>query len=160
VNTDVFESRLRYTVIVAFGILFLLSYAFSLLMIFAFSDPYAQGLANVGLGAIRHIVGSVLPLAVFGILMLLSVFKRGAFHVFFGFALVYKLYMIVVLLTSFQPLLVLGVLDSNSITGMIGAALVPNASVNSLMLNALDLVLWCIPFAVYYLILAIRKRRS
>ncbi|MDR1183322.1 MAG: hypothetical protein LBK67_00830 [Coriobacteriales bacterium] len=145
-DSDTFESRLRYAVIVAFGLLFLLSYALTLLMLFGFSDPYSQGLVNADLGDMLYAVGPVLLIAVFGILMLLSVFKRRIFHVFVGFTLAFKLYVTIVVLMSFMPPFGFDAFSGNLMVWMIG--------------DVLDLVLWCIPFSVYYLILAIRKRRN
>jgi hypothetical protein len=160
-DSDTFEPRLRYAVIAAFGLLFILSYALTLLMVFAFSDPYAQGLANADPGGMVYAVGPFLLIAIFGILMLLSVFKRRVFHVFIGFVLAYKLYVAVTLLMSFMPPFGLDAFSSNTpVTWMIDGLLSFVIPVNLLTIAVADCILWCIPFAAYYLILAIRKRRG
>jgi hypothetical protein len=156
-----FESRLRYSIIAAFGALFLLSYAVILVLLFDLVNPFDQGRVNAGLDTIALQATAVLPVAVLGILMLLSVFKRKVFHGFAGLVLIYKLYSIIAYLLPY------GVLrngdffgDSNMIAWWIGDVLSFSPFTASLTPKIVDLIFWCIPFALYYLLLGMRKRRG
>jgi hypothetical protein len=150
------ELRLRYSSIAAFGLLFFLSYGIILLM--AYGDPYTQGLVNAGLDNMAPQVGTALLMATLGVLMLLSVFKRRVFHVFAGFVFVYKLCVTIV---SASVLRNIDLFSGNNMALMpLDNALSLGAFANLLIPRIADLILWCLPFAVYYLLLVLQARRK
>jgi hypothetical protein len=157
---DTFELRLRCAAIAMFGLLFPPSYIFALLMLF--NDPYAQGLVNARLSDMGLQVGVFLFMAVLGVLMLTGVFKRKVFHALAGFVLVYQLYSlcaIVVRLNSDVWLSDLDILGGNNlIAWAIGSALGFGFPADILVVGMVNFIFWCAPFAIYYLILFIRKQ--
>jgi hypothetical protein len=150
------EPRLRHAAVAAFGILFLLSHTIILLMFFG--SPYAKGLVNEGLNDMLPFIGLYLFIGVLGTLMLLSVFKRRVFHGLAAFVLVYKLCSIFVPLTSFDLLYGVGTLGEGNVIAWI-ITLSFGGSTDSLITRVVDLICWCAPFAVYYLIMAVRYGR-
>jgi hypothetical protein len=154
-----FEPRVRHAAIVAFGILFLLTYGFILLTFFG--NPYAQGLVNEELNDTLPSTGLLLFIGVLGALMLLSVFKRWAFHGLAAFVLVFKLCSIFAPLRSFDLLYGVGLLgENNMIAWIIVHTLGFGDFADILTTKVVDPICWCAPFVLYYLIIAIRYFRQ
>jgi hypothetical protein len=161
-KADAFELRLRCAVIAAFGLLFLLSYALILLLLV--DNPYAQGLVKTRLSDMTTQISVLLLIAVLGVLMLTGVFKRKALYALAAFVLAYKLCSLclsVIRLTSDARLPNLDILGDNSmIAWAIGSAPGFGFPADNLASAFVNFIFWCAPFALYYLILFIRKRRK
>jgi hypothetical protein len=161
-KADAFELRLRCATIATFGLLFLLSYAFILLLLF--DNPYVQGLIKTRLSDMTTQISLLLFITVLGVLMLTGVFKRKVFHAFAGFVLAYQLCSLCLSVIQLTPYTGLSNLDffggTNPIAWIIGGAPGFGFPADNLASAFVNFIFWCAPFALYYLILFIRKRRK
>jgi hypothetical protein len=153
------EQRLRRIVVLVFGGLYLLSYAATNLVqcLMTLGYLYAAGVSR----DVAYMFGPLLcslPLLVLGALMLLSVFHRWAFHALAIYVLATQVFCVTSTLTALEIslgwifLLMLSFLGD---TNMLLSSLWGIPTLKAL----LNLILWLLPFFVYYALrLHARKR--
>jgi hypothetical protein len=138
----------------AFGLLYFFSYLMANLFYYgmAVSAFYAAGASGTATG-ILLLPGFLLPLAVLGTLMVLSVYRRWAFHVLATYVLAIQAFCVVE--AVLMPLSDFFGNVSSSLISFCGSSnmllmLLWQLSLSDAAVSLLNLLLWILPFAVYY----------
>jgi hypothetical protein len=149
------EKKLRYRVLFAFGLLFLLSYGLMLLFGFGMSAPIDR-LRMLGVLDPDWVLLAAL-LAALGILMLLSVFFKRWFYALTGLIAVFQITLVAQAYSSVYSFIDFFVFD-NIVLGLL------QTGVRYIELDAvmpiLNMLLWLLPFIVYYLLVFMHTRKT
>jgi hypothetical protein len=156
------ERRLRLVAVIAFGLLYFFSYLMTNLFYYGMTLGafYAVGASGTATTTVP-LFGLLLPLAIMGTLMVLSVYHRWAFHVLAAYVLAIQAFCIATNALMFTSdffreasSFLLSFHESSNMLLM----LLWQIGLSNVAADLLNLLLWLLPFAAYYALRLLARR--